>query len=160
MDDFFSTEAQLVLSGDCEYSAVFDTFIDQECFPQEETVGAMEGISADPGPSRKRKPTPSTVKNIPGYSVLYPRTSIIEKPMRARYDEDRRKEVEIVRKVGACLRCRLLKIPVRSSSVGAHSAGSAPEGDRASLASECKSQRLVGSSNTAGCIVSRLLAGM
>lgn len=47
-----------------------------------------------------------------GRSDYLPAPTEPERPKRSRYEEKRRKEVGIVRNIGACYRCRLLKTGV------------------------------------------------
>ena len=82
--------------------------------------GASDHIA---GPEMTGPYTPSPSHPIAIDMQLSPRafasfnvsTSSTRQKSRSRFSPNRRKEVQMVRKIGACIRCRMLKKPVRSA---------------------------------------------
>lgn len=102
INDLFSPEALRLLEATgvgCE-----TTFQSEELPVNDESSTA----SLQPKVQKKMK-TSHSLHCIPGCTTLSPREPTKFKRKRAVFD---REKVAIVRKKGACLRCRVLKIPV------------------------------------------------
>ncbi len=102
INDLFSPEALRLLEGTgvgCE------TTFQSEEFPVDD-----ESSTASLQPkAQKNQRTSHSLHRIPGCKTLSPREPAKSKRKRAIFD---REKVATVRKKGACLRCRVLKIPV------------------------------------------------
>ena len=84
--------------------------------PQECTHGAYPSLpEATQRPSWKPK-RPAAPDAIPGLLTLVPTNSAAPKSKRAKFEPNRRHEVANIRKIGACIRCRQLKISVSEIS--------------------------------------------
>ena len=104
-DDLFSPEALRLLDESCDGSRLI---IEPNGFSLDEQQPAID---------RNRRARRS--RNGRHWDAHIPGQSIIELPFcsrrnrrRAKFDKESRKKVAIVRKKGACMRCRILKIPV------------------------------------------------
>jgi len=104
LDSFFSPETLRILDGICNHH-------DPLLQPNDD-LGGDEGVTSDP---RSTKTTNqrcySHACDIPGYMTL-DFTDRKGKRKRANFDDASGAKVAGVRKKGACMRCRLLKIPV------------------------------------------------
>lgn len=109
MDDFdelFSSEALRLLEGsDIDYGTILQ--------PDELPVEREPFATAAPSEPYTNHNDPPSIHPTPGCSTLS--FGPIAKPQRkrAKFDIKAREKVAAVRKKGACLRCRALKIPVR-----------------------------------------------
>ena len=83
-----------------------------------EALRLLEGFEADCGtlfqPATPQAIQPGTLSPISvlNYSTLALGVPTKGKRKRAKFDTEARKKVANVRKTGACLRCRILKLPV------------------------------------------------
>lgn len=102
IDNLFSSEA-LRLLEDYGYSP------DASGRPQERDDASFQEPTHQPSPKRKRRVAPQT---IPGCLTLSLADTTSRKPKRAKFESKRKDEVANVRKVGACFRCKQLKISV------------------------------------------------
>jgi hypothetical protein len=124
MESLYSPEAERLLeitSGgqlipeNCpealEYEALIESiFPERPPLPaQNETIQRQAQIE-----HRKRKAS----SDIPGYFCFSFGASAPRVPKRTRYSDARSREVKEIRTIGACLRCRLLKRPVREPQSG------------------------------------------
>lgn len=109
LDDFFTIEALDILEG-------FDGFSRPPSQPQgfildEESLDQRQQVLAQPQSRKRRAPT-----NIPGCTTL--NLDVIDAPKwkRRKFEPKRRTEVAKVRKLGACMRCKQMKISAGSSN--------------------------------------------
>ena len=108
IDDLFSSEA-LRLLEDYGYAP------DASSRPQELSLGddaSFQEPTHQPSPKRKRRVAPQA---IPGCLTLSLADTATPKPKRAKFESKRKDEVASVRKIGACFRCKQLKISVSST---------------------------------------------
>ena len=110
IDDFFSPEALRLLDGP-----------DIDC----ETLFPPEGLVVDQEPTTtlpQHEPRMNGGDNHSNQAFSRPSTDIFgqranPKRKRAKFDIKAREKVAAVRRKGACLRCRMLKLPVRAPAV-------------------------------------------
>ena len=69
-------------------------------------------ISKNYRPTRMKREASARSVRLPGTSTLHGACGSRPNPRRSRFDDNRRREVAIIRKRGACFRCRLMKIAV------------------------------------------------
>ena len=100
--DFLSTEAQILLRPNSQLQG----------FGEEgEAVAGSSWEQSLPEPKRSRKQS-----RIPGSTTFSLNKSATAIRRRSQFNSTRRQEVAQVRHVGACLRCRSMKIAVKSIS--------------------------------------------
>ena len=109
MKDFFTTEALKILEG-------FDGFSGHPSQPQgfilsEEASEQSQKILTQP--RRRKRGTPV---DLPGRATLNLEINEISKSKRRKFEPKRRMEVAKVRKLGACMRCKQMKISAGISS--------------------------------------------
>jgi hypothetical protein len=72
--------------------------------------------SCKPVPPLPRRPEKRTLEDCQ-MEFMGPKPATSEKRRRQPYEQQRRMEVGMIRQVGACIRCRLMKIPVRYACI-------------------------------------------
>lgn len=103
IDELFSPEALRLLDEFC--NAPQPTFEPDELLPADEALVTTTACQSQP----KRK---NATNDIPGCFTLQLANPSEPTRKRAKFEDQGRKKVAKVRRRGACMRCRVLKIPV------------------------------------------------
>ena len=104
-EQFFSPQALRLLAADndADPSAFEDSlclFVDPSSLMQHH-------------PQQRPLPKPRSIaRGLPGTFTFRIASDVEPKPKRAKFEPERRMEVANIRKRGACLRCRIMKLPV------------------------------------------------
>ena len=111
---FFSAHALHQLNNFCDTSRLI---IEQNVPPSAKVEPKEEentySATRYPAQARPKRKATDFACHIPGTSVLSLSNAAGRNRKRSKFDAKSRRKVAIVRKRGACIRCRILKIPVR-----------------------------------------------
>ena len=126
IDDFLSPEAlqALALPSDLSVQSIEELFAGSKPSPSQLLSSKLGEGAGTKRPHSPRRLYGSSLpvrqrkaQKLPGCSVFDSAAPEEPRVSRAKFKEDRREEVALIRKRGACLRCRYLKLPVRKAPV-------------------------------------------
>ena len=110
LEDFFTTEALKILEG---FDGLPGPVSQSQGFLLSGQASADQSLKSLAPPQRRKRRAPM---DIPGCATLHTKIDEIPKSKRRKFEPKRRTEVAKVRKCGACMRCKQLKISVGTSS--------------------------------------------
>ena len=104
-EQFFSPQALRLLAADNDADP--SAFEDSLCLFVDHSSVMQHHPQQRPPPKSR-----SIVRGLPGTSTFRVASNVEPKPKRGKFEPERRMEVAHIRKRGACLRCRIMKLAV------------------------------------------------
>ena len=112
-EEFFSPQALRLLAADSDADLL--ALGDSHCLFADDS-----SVMQPQRPQETTSKTRSVARGLPGTSTFCVASNAEPKPKRVKFEPERRIEVARIRKRGACLRCRVLKIAVSFCALAWH----------------------------------------